>query len=100
MRPSLSKAWTAALLLPAFLIAGCGSVGTTSQAPPVTSPPTTQGFWDASNMPAAKNVMMFKFLNRTNEQFPNSNVFWTVKITDVTHTHSIQNNQFYDITRN
>jgi len=33
-----------------------------------------------ANMPAAKNVMMFKFLNRTNGQFPDSNVFWSVKI--------------------
>jgi len=100
MRTSLSKALTAALLLPAFLIAGCGSVGTTSQAPPVTSPPTTQGFWDASNMPAAKNVMMFKFLNRTNGQFPDSNVFWSVKINGVTETHSIANRQFYDMPPN
>ena len=100
MRTPLSKALTAALLLPAFLIAGCGSVGTTSQAPPVTSPPAAQGFWDAGNMPAAKNVMMFKFLNRTNGQFPDSNVFWSVKINGVTETHSIANQQFFDMPAN
>ena len=33
------------------------------------------GFWDASNIPAAKNVMMFKFLNRTNGQFSDADLF-------------------------
>src|SRR5580658_3938526 len=31
------------------------------------SPPA--GFWDSSNIPPAKNVMMFKFLNRTNGKY-------------------------------
>src|SRR3984893_19526603 len=100
MRTSLSKASTAARLLSALLIAGCGSVGTTSQNPPVTSPPTPQGFWDASNIPAAKNVMMFKFLNRTNGQFPDSQVFWSVTINGVKETHSIAEQQFFDMPAN
>jgi trimeric autotransporter adhesin len=100
MMTSLSKALTAALLLAVLLMAGCGSASTTSQTPPVTSPPTTQAFWDASNMPAAKNVMMFKFLNRTNGQFPDSHVFWSVKINGVTETHSIADLQFYDMPAN
>ena len=98
MTTSLSKALTA-LLLAVFLIAGCGTVGTTSQTPPVTPPPTSQGFWDASNVPAAKNVMMFKFLNRTNGQFPDSHVFWSVT-NGVTQTHSIADQQFYDMPAN
>jgi hypothetical protein len=100
MMTSLSKALTAALLLAGFLTAGCGSVGTTSPTPPVVSPPTTQAFWDASNMPTAKNVMIFKFLNRTNGQFPDSHVFWSVKINGITETHSIADQQFYDMPAN
>jgi trimeric autotransporter adhesin len=95
----LAKALAAPLLF-ACLIAGCGSVNTTSQTPPATSPSTTQGFWDASNIPAAKNVMIFKFLNRTNGQFLDSHVFWSVKVNGVTETHSIADQQFYDMPAN
>src|SRR5258706_6422044 len=100
MVTSRSKALTAPLLLTVLLLAGCGSVNTTSQTPPITSPPGTQTFWDASNMPTAKNVMMFKFLNRTNGQFPDSHLFWSVKVNGVTETHSIADQQFYDMPAN
>src|SRR5258708_36283827 len=97
MVTSRSKALTAPLLLTVLLLAGCGSVNTTSQTPPITSPPGTQTFWDVGNMPTAKNVMMFKFLNRTNGQFPDSHIFWSVKVNGVTETHSIADQQFYDM---
>src|ERR1700716_1280106 len=44
MMTSLPKTLTAALLLAVFLMAGCGSVGTTSQTPPVTPPPRVDAF--------------------------------------------------------
>ena len=101
---SLSKALTSAFFSAAVvLLAGCSSAGTSSQNPPGGVPPPTptpQGFWDASNIPAAKNVMMFKFLNRTNGQFPDSQVFWSVKINGVTETHSIAEQQFFDMPAN
>jgi hypothetical protein len=97
---SLSKALTAALFSAVVLLAGCSSAGTTSPNPPSGGPPTSQTFWDASNIPAAKNVMMFKFLNRTNGQFPDSQVFWSVKINGVTETHSIAEQQFFDMPAN
>ena len=96
---SLSKALTAALFSPVVLFTGCSSAGTSNQNPPAP-PPTPQGFWDASNIPAAKNVMMFKFLNRTNGQFPDSQVFWSVTINGVKETHSIADQQFFDMPAN
>ena len=101
MRNSPSKALTAALFSAVVLLTGCSSAGTSSQNPPGGAPPpTSQAFWDASNIPAAKNVMMFKFLNRTNGQFPDSQVFWSVKINGVTETHSIAEQQFFDMPAN
>jgi hypothetical protein len=35
------------------------------------------GFWDSSNIPAARNLVMFKFLNRTNGKFHDSELYWT-----------------------
>jgi hypothetical protein len=100
MTTSQSKTLTAALLSAVVLLSGCGSAAMTSQTPPPTSPPASQGFWDASSMPTAKNVMTFKFLNRTNGQFPDSHVFWSVTINGATQTHSIADQQFYDMPAN
>src|SRR5258706_12712798 len=37
------------------------------------------GFCDSSNIPTAKNVMMFEFLNRTNGKYKDSEVYWSFK---------------------
>jgi len=100
----LSKGLTASLLLAAVFFTGCGSASKTNQssspgAPPVP-PAQDASFWDASNMPTAQNVMMFKFLNRTNGQFPDSQVFWSVNINGVKETHSIADQQFFDMPAN
>jgi hypothetical protein len=34
------------------------------------------GFWDASNLPPARNAVMFKFLNRTNGKFQDTELYW------------------------
>ncbi len=62
--------------------------------PTSTAPP---GFWDASNIPPAQNVMMFKFLNRTNGQYDDAHVFWSVTIGGVTTTRSIAEQPFFDM---
>jgi hypothetical protein len=98
---SLSNVRTAALFSAAVLLASCSSAGTSTQNPPGGAPPpASQGFWDTGNIPAAKNVMMFKFLNRTNGQFPDSQVFWSVTINGVKETHSIAEQQFFDMPAN
>ncbi len=58
------------------------------------------GFWDSSDIPAAQNVMMFKFLNRTNGQYPDSQVFWSFKSGSIDETHSIAEQPTYDMPAN
>jgi hypothetical protein len=91
-------AW--ALLAPA-LLAGCSGAsgaadgmdggGTSSSGgmvpldPDAAAPP---GFWDSSNIPPAKNALVFKFLNRTGGKFPDTSLYWSFKSGAITETHS------------
>jgi Beta-1,3-glucanase len=72
---------------------GTGAGGTNSGAAP-------PGFWDPSNIPAAQNVMMFKFLNRTNGRYSDSEVFWSFKSGAISETHSIAERPTYDMPAN
>jgi hypothetical protein len=58
------------------------------------------GFWDSSGIPPAKNVMMFKFLNRTNGQYADSEVYWSFKSGTISETHSIAEQSTYDMPAN
>jgi hypothetical protein len=58
------------------------------------------GFWDSSDIPAAKNVMMFKFLNRTNGKYADSEVYWSFKSGSIDETHSIADQPTYDMPAN
>jgi hypothetical protein len=58
------------------------------------------GFWDSSNIAAAKNVMMFKFLNRTNGKYQDSEVYWSFKNGSIAETHSIADQPTYDMPAN
>jgi Beta-1,3-glucanase len=58
------------------------------------------GFWDTSNIPAAKNVMTFKFLNRTNGKYADSEVYWSFKNGSISETHSIADEPTYDMPAN
>ncbi len=58
------------------------------------------GFWDSSNIPPAKNVMMFKFLNRTNGKYQDSEVYWSFKNGSISETHSIAAEPLYDMPAN
>ena len=44
--------------------------------------------------------MMFKFLNRTNGQYDDAHVFWSVTINGVKQTHSIAEQPFFDMPAN
>jgi hypothetical protein len=57
-------------------------------------------FWDTSNIPAAKNVMTFKFLNRTNGNFGDDAVFWSFKSGTISEVHSIADQPTYDMPAN
>ncbi|MFI1095243.1 discoidin domain-containing protein [Streptomyces sp. NPDC020917] len=71
--------------------------GTTT---PPTTPPTTgppDSFWgDTSQIPAAKNVMEIAILNRTNGQYPDSQVYWSFN----GQTHSIADQPYFDMPAN
>ncbi len=58
------------------------------------------GFWDSSGIPAAKNVLMFKFLNRTNGKYKDSEVYWSFKNGTISETHSIADQPTYDMPAN
>jgi len=57
-------------------------------------------FWDPSDIPPAKNVMMFKFLNRTNGQFSDAELFWSFKSGSISETHSFAERPTYDMPAN
>jgi len=58
------------------------------------------GFWDTDEIPKAKNVMMFRFLNRTNGKFSDAEVFWSFKNGSISETHSIAEQPTYDMPAN
>jgi len=80
-----------------------GGGGTPPPPPPPPPPPgdgAPAGFWDATNIPVARNVMSFKFLNRTNGRFSDSEVFWSFKTAAINETHSIAQQPTYDMPAN
>jgi Beta-1,3-glucanase len=75
-----------------------GSTVPTATSAPTNGTPTpttsSSSFWgDTSSIPAAKNVMMFKFLNRTNGKYPDSQVYWSFN----GQTHSIADQPYFDM---
>jgi hypothetical protein len=58
------------------------------------------GFWDASGIPPAKNVLMFKFLNRTNGMFNDGELYWSFKSGSISETHSFAEQPTYDMPAN
>ncbi len=69
--------------------------GTTGEAP--IDP---EAFWDRSDIPPAQNVMMFKFLNRTNGAYSDSEVYWRFESGDIKELHSIAEQPTYDMPAN
>ena len=64
---------------------------------PPTTPPPDDAFWgDTSAIPAAKNVMEIAILNRTNGQYPDSQVYWSFD----GQTHSIADQPYFDMPAN
>ena len=73
--------------------------GTTTPPPTPTRTPTPGSgtpFWDTANIPVAHNVMTFKFLNRTNGKYPDSQVYWSFN----GQTHSIAEQPTFDMPAN
>ena len=79
-----------------YIVQAASSAGTTTVGAPVDAttlplPPNTPPFWDASNIPATPSGdrITIKFLNRTNGQYPDSQVFWRATVGGVVTTNSI-----------
>ncbi|WP_432930720.1 discoidin domain-containing protein [Microbispora sp. CA-135349] len=75
------------------------TVNTTGGSTDPTTGPTTppDAFWgDISNIPAARNVVMVKILNRTNGQYPDSQVYWSYN----GQVHSIAEQPYFDMPAN
>jgi len=79
-----------------------GGIGDAGGAKGMPSPDagSPSGFWDTSDIPAAKNVMMFKFLNRTNGKYQDSEVYWSFKTSNVSEVHSLAEQPLYDMPAN
>jgi hypothetical protein len=58
------------------------------------------GFWDAGTIPAAKNVMTFVFLNRSNGKLADSEIVWSFKSGSIAETHSLAAQPTYDMPAN
>jgi len=71
-----------------------GPTQTASPTPTPTGTTTPDAFWgDTSTIPAAQNVMELKILNRTNGQYPDSQVFWSYNGV----AHSIADQPYFDM---
>ncbi len=57
-------------------------------------------FWAAGDIPKAKNVLMFRFLNRTMGRFKDSEVYWRFEHGDTKELHSIAEQPTYDMIAN
>jgi hypothetical protein len=57
------------------------------------------GFWDTSSIPATTGPVMFKFLNRTNGKYADSEVYWSFQNSTlgVNETHSIADQPTYEM---
>ncbi|SEN62632.1 discoidin domain-containing protein [Actinacidiphila rubida] len=69
---------------------------TTPPTTPPTSPPPDSFWGDTSKIPAAQNVMEVAVLNRTNGQYPDSQVYWSFN----GQTHSIADQPYFDMPAN
>ena len=73
-------------------------VATDTRAPEDGAAPP--GFWDTEPIPAAKNVMIFRFLNRTNGKLKDSEVYWRFSTATRDELHSIAEMPTYDMAAN
>jgi hypothetical protein len=70
------------------------AIPTATSIPPTVTPGT---FWgDTSSIPPASNVLMLKFLNRTNGKYPDSQVYWSFN----GQVHSIAEQPYFDMPAN
>jgi hypothetical protein len=57
-------------------------------------------FYDGSNLPAKQNVVLVKFLNRTNGKYADDQITWTANINGVASQFTIAQQPFFDMPAN
>ncbi|WP_182882608.1 discoidin domain-containing protein [Microbispora sp. H10949] len=72
------------------------TVNTTGGSTDPTTPPPDAFWGDTASIPAARNVVMVKILNRTNGQYPDSQVYWSYN----GQVHSIAEQPYFDMPAN
>ncbi len=87
----------------AMVLAASGAVVNSAAAAETAVPavadgqaPPTDWWGDTSTIPPAQNVLMVKVLNKTNGQYPDSQVYWTFN----NQTHSIAEQPYIDMPAN
>jgi hypothetical protein len=92
----------------ALLMAGCsgggghsgGSGGAGGMGSGGSGGGSAPPFWDASGIPPAQNVLMFKFLNRTHGLFTDGEIYWRFDSGNIHELHSIAAQSLYDMPAN
>ncbi|MGA8367168.1 MAG: malectin domain-containing carbohydrate-binding protein [Candidatus Acidiferrales bacterium] len=91
-----------------YQVLASNSIGTSPSSSTVTATtpalnPNLWGgapYWDASGLPTKQNVVMLKFLNRTNGQYTDSQIIWTASINGVASQFTIAQQPYYDMPAN
>ena len=87
-----------------YLVKASNSLGTSPASPVVSATTASLGsnppFWDMSNIPPAQNVLMVKFLNRTNGRFADDQITWSATINGVTSQNTIAAQPTFDMPAN
>ncbi len=91
-----------------YQVLASNSLGASPSSPTVTATtpalnPNLWGgatFFDGSGLPTKKNVVMMKFLNRTNGKYTDDQIIWTASINGVNSQFTIAQQPFYDMPAN
>jgi fibronectin type 3 domain-containing protein len=83
-------------------LGGSPSSATVTATTPALNPNLWGGapFFDASGLPAKQNVVMLKFLNRTNGQYADDQIIWTANINGVASQFTVAQKPYYDMPAN
>jgi hypothetical protein len=104
--PTANDASSDAIVIPSDVGAEAGDARTDALADSVAdtggpsdgAPPP--GFWDTDPVPPAKNVLMFRFLNRTNGRLKDSEIYWRFETSAIKELHSLAEMPTYDMPAN
>jgi hypothetical protein len=89
-----------------YQVEASNTAGVSAPSGPVSATTLALGnnepFWGTGNIPAAPSgdVMTFAFVNRTNGQYPDDQVWWSTTINGVTTTNTIAAQPYFEMPSN